>query len=191
ILTATDASGTILYDYDALYRLTNVYYPGHDNPNNLSYTYDAVGNRKTLTTASSIWQYYLYNNPGNRLDEIRDGSDTGPVVYRYVYDDAGNRIEKRDGSDVVLQSYTYDQKNRITSITDPSGTHTFAYDPNDYRIEKADPSQTRKNLMEGEHYEAVYNESNSLALADLIDKHSGIYDLYPLKMFDIPQVRIP
>ncbi|MFH2092705.1 MAG: hypothetical protein ABIJ31_10110, partial [Pseudomonadota bacterium] len=47
ILTATDASGTILYDYDALYRLTNVYYPGHDNPNNLSYTYDAVGNRKT------------------------------------------------------------------------------------------------------------------------------------------------
>nr|NJM04536.1 RHS repeat-associated core domain-containing protein [Desulfobacula sp.] len=115
----------------------------------------------TMANASGT-RHYLYNNPGNRLDEVRDGSDTGPVVYRYIHDAAGNRIEKRDGVDAVLQAYAYDQKNRTTSLTDPSGAHTFAYDPNDFRIEKADPTRTRKYLMEGEHYEAVYDGSNAL-----------------------------
>ncbi|MFH2093454.1 MAG: hypothetical protein ABIJ31_13935 [Pseudomonadota bacterium] len=36
-------------------------------------------------------------------------------------------IEKRDGSDTVIQTYSYDQKNRITSLADQSGTHTFAH----------------------------------------------------------------
>nr|NJM04539.1 RHS repeat protein [Desulfobacula sp.] len=159
ILTATDDTGTVTYAYDALYRLTSADYPVPADDQ--SYTYDTVGNRKTMANASGT-RHYLYNNPGNRLDEVRDGSDTGPVVYRYIHDAAGNRIEKRGGSDAVLQSYTYDQKNRITTLADESGTHTFAYDPNDYRIEKAGPDQTRKYLMEGEHYEAVYDGGNAL-----------------------------
>ena len=104
----TDSSGTMSFTYDALYRLD---YPG--TTDDLSYTYDGVGNRLTMTDAGGTL-YYIYNNDGNRLDEVRQGGAGGQIQYRYFYDDNGNRTEKRDGSDIVLQSYLYDQKNRIT-----------------------------------------------------------------------------
>ena len=103
--------------------------------------------------------HYIYNNDGNRLDEVRQGSDTGPIVYRYVYDDNGNRIEKRNGANALLQSYLYDQKNRITSLATLADTHYFDYDPNDYRISKMDSEGIRVHLLEGEHLEAVYDGS--------------------------------
>jgi len=113
ILTITDAAGTTTFTYDALYRLTTADYPG--TTNDQSFTYDAVGNRLTHTTAAGT-RHSIYNNAVNRLNEVRQGSTGGALVYRYVYDDAGNRVEKRDGANTLLQSCAYDQKNRITTL---------------------------------------------------------------------------
>jgi len=106
--------------------------------------------------------HYVYNNDGNRLNEVREGSVAGPIQYRYVYDDNGNRIEKRDGVDTLIQSYVYDQKNRISALMTLTDTHHFAYDPNDYRISRLDSEGTRVHLLEGEHLEAVYDSSAQL-----------------------------
>ena len=159
ITSTTDASGPAIFVYDPLYRLTSVDYPG--TADDVSYTYDGVGNRLTKTDAAGTL-HYIYTNNGNRLDEVRQGSTGGPIQYRYVYDDNGNRIEKRDGADTLIQSYVYDQKNRISALTTLTGTHYFAYDPNDYRIKKEDSGQTRKYLLEGEHYGAVYDATDAL-----------------------------
>ncbi len=159
ILSVTDAAGTVSHTYDALYRLTVADYPG--TADDQAFTYDAVGNRLTHTTASGT-RHYIYNNAGNRLDEVRQGSTGGPIVYRYAYDDAGNRIEKRDGANVLLQSCAYDQKNRITTLDSAAVVKAFAYDPNDYRIEKDYGTGTNRYLMEGEHYEAIYDETGAI-----------------------------
>lgn len=159
ILSVTDTAGTVSYTYDALYRLTAADYPG--TTNDQAYSYDAVGNRLTHTTASGT-RHYIYNNAGSRLNEVRQNSTGGPIVYRYTYDDAGNRIEKHDSGDALLQSCTYDQKNRITTLDSAAVVKAFAYDPNDYRIEKDDGTDTNRYLMEGEHYEAVYDGSNQI-----------------------------
>ncbi len=159
ILTTTDAAGTTIFTYDALYRLTAADYPG--TADDKAYTYDAVGNRRTLATASATL-HYLYNNAGNRLSEVRSGSDAGPLVCRYVYDDAGNRIEKRNGTGGLLQSCAYDQKNRITTLDGGGSVQVLEYDPNDYRIAKDHGTGTNRYLMEGEHYEAIYDGAGGI-----------------------------
>ncbi len=159
ILTITGAAGTTTFTYDALYRLTNANYPG--TADDKAYTYDAVGNRRTQTTVSGTL-HYIHNNAGNRLDQVRQGSDTGPLVYGYSYDDAGNRIEKRDSGDALLQSCTYDQKNRITTLDSGGSVLMFEYDPNDYRIAKDHGTGTNRYLMEGEHYEAIYDGAGAI-----------------------------
>ncbi len=100
-----------------------------------AYTYDPVGNRETLTTGAGTL-HYLYNNAGNRLDEIRQDSAEGPLRYRFAYDADGNRIEKRDGAGALIHSIAYDQKNRVTSLLGPEAALTFAYDAKDFRIVK-------------------------------------------------------
>jgi RHS repeat-associated protein len=159
IISITDTSGTVDFTFDPLYRLTNADYPG--TANDVSYTYDDVGNRLTMAGAGGTL-YYIYNNNGNRLDEVRQGSAGGPIQYRYVYDDNGNRTEKRDGSDTVLHTYLYDQKNRVTTLMTATDTYTFQYDPNDYRIRKSDGTDANQYLMEGEHYEAIYHETDTI-----------------------------
>jgi len=159
ITSITDTSGTVDFTYDPLYRLTDADYPG--TANDVSYTYDDVGNRLTMTNAAGTL-YYIYNNDGNRLDEIRQGSAGGPIQVRYVYDDNGNRIEKRDESDTVVQYCFYDQKNRVTTLMTATDTYTFQYDPNDYRIRKSDGTNANQYLMEGEHYEAVYDQTDTI-----------------------------
>ncbi len=162
ILTATDASGTITYTYDALYRLTGADYPG--TADDRTYTYDGVGNRLTLTTAEGTL-YYLYNNAGNRLDEVRQDSETGPLVYSFVYDDNGNCIEKRDGSGRLQMSFDYDQRNRMTAVQYGENAEPLSssyYNADGYRTAKdladGDP---RRYYLEGESIEMVYTNGQS------------------------------
>nr|WP_319394724.1 RHS repeat-associated core domain-containing protein [uncultured Desulfobacter sp.] len=162
ILTATDASGTITYTYDALYRLTGADYPG--TADDRTYTYDGVGNRLTLTTAEGTL-YYLYNNAGNRLDEVRQDSETGPLVYSFVYDDNGNCIEKRDGSGRLQMSFDYDQRNRMTAVQygeNAEPLSSYYYNADGYRTAKGladgDP---RRYYLEGESIEMVYTNGQS------------------------------
>ena len=95
-LSMTDANNdTHEYEYDALYRLTEVTYPG---PETDTYTYDGNGNR--LTKNATTYQY----SSGDELESV-DGAT-------YWQDNNGNDIIRAD-----TQSFSYDHENRIKSAS--------------------------------------------------------------------------
>ena len=108
-----DDLGTHTYDYDDLYRLTEVTYPG---PANVDYTYDAVGNRLTMVTSAGTTDYDY--DAADRLVSV-DPPGASPMTY--TWDDNGNLTAR--GAD----SFVWDAEDRMTSATVASLTTTFAY----------------------------------------------------------------
>ncbi len=106
-----DLSGTHSYQYDPLYRLTQVTYPG---PQTDTYTYDAVGNRLTKNAAS-----YTY-------DSVDEMLTAGGVTY--VYDSNGNQTGR--GSD----TFSYDHENRLTQTVIAGATSTSTYNGDGLRM---------------------------------------------------------
>ncbi|VFM96335.1 MAG: RHS repeat-associated core domain-containing protein [Candidatus Kentron sp. G] len=159
ITAITNQDGqTTTYGYDSLYRLVTVDAP--DTGNDRAYTYDRAGNRLTRVTSTDTLVYL--HDAGNRLQEIRQGSDTGALVASYQYDHNGSRTERRDGAGDLVQSYQYDPKRRIAQITQGEDVHDYAYDPNDYRIRKLTPQGTHHYLLQAEHLEAIYDDDDRI-----------------------------
>jgi len=147
---------TINYAYDPAYRLLSA--DSSNNANDEAYTYDAVGNRASVTINGNT-KYYIYNNTGNRLNEVRQNNQ---LINSYEYDNNGSRVIKRNGSGTIVESYTYNQKRLVTQMTSSGATATFAYDPNAYRIQKIAGAVTNNYLLEAENLEAIYDENDQL-----------------------------
>ncbi len=86
----------VTYGYDDLYRLTSANVSG-DLTASYSYAYDVLGNRMAYTAAltNTVVTTYTYD-AANRL-ETAAADDTG-VVWYYVYDNNGNRLQQLPGS---------------------------------------------------------------------------------------------
>lgn len=127
------------YTYDGQNRLTQVIYgstvTASANDKTVIYTYDGVGNRLTQTTKinGSVTQTltYAYGSE-NRLLQVTD--QNGVQVASYVYDSAGNRIQKITPSGDTF--YTYDERNLLTSVLTPSDYITYAYNGAAQRVSK-------------------------------------------------------
>lgn len=96
ITEQTDTGGTTSFVYDALYRLMSADYPG--TANDVSYTYDKVGNRKTESRNTSLTipaQTFIYDAKG-RVTSINGNT--------FKYDPYDYRIQKFDsrGSQTYL-----------------------------------------------------------------------------------------
>ena len=142
-LTATtDAEGiTTGYEYDALGRLAAVIenYSATMLPNNetnvrTEYTYDANGNRLTITNGNGHVTTFAYDAL-NRLT-----SETDPLgnAWSYTYDAFGNRVSMTDANGTTT-TYTYDDVNRLTDIVyGPSSTVHFTYDNAGRRLTMTD-----------------------------------------------------
>jgi RHS repeat-associated protein len=104
--------------YDALYRLTSASYPNGDS---VSYDYDAVGNRTSLTVN------------GNATTNTFDAADrlTTSGTTTYGYDANGNQTSKTIGG--VTTTYAYDSLNRLTTVT---GGTSYAYNGDGLRTSK-------------------------------------------------------
>ena len=105
-----DLSGTHAYDYDDLYRLTQVDYP---DPATDTYDYDAVGNREKKNST-----VYTYDDADQMLT-------AGGVSYGY--DANGNQTSR--GSD----TFTYDHENRLTDAVMGGATFSSTYNGDGYR----------------------------------------------------------
>lgn len=135
--TKTDAIGaTINYAYDALKRLTGKKYP---DLTTVSYSYDSAG--RLQTTANQNVNYnYTYDPDGRMTSAV----DSRGYVLNYEYDAIGNRTKttlQSGGTDQHVIGYTYDNANRITTITSPAGTFTYGYDNLGRRTRLAYPNQ--------------------------------------------------
>jgi len=129
-----DANGnTIGYDYDLNNKLLRKTYPDGDN---VSYVYDANGNRISMTDSlgTSRYSYDILN----RLTAV-DGPDVDDMIS-YSYDAVGNRVSMTD-QDGNVTSYKYDGLNRLADITDLYGrTSFYGYDTLGNIISKSYPN---------------------------------------------------
>ncbi len=127
------------YEYDGLDRLAKVTYSngaGADpNAKVVTYTYNGAGNRLTekVEVAGVVQKLWTYTyGSENRLLYIKDPS--GTEVRRYVYDAAGNRLQKIAPEGTTF--HTYDERNLLTSVRTPTDTVSYAYNGLGHRVRK-------------------------------------------------------
>ena len=112
VATVSDNRGTTSYTYDARDRVTQVTLPEGWT---LGYTYDAAGNRATVSsqygTEAAKTTAYVYDS-ANRLAKVTSAEGE---VTTFTYDAAGNRATEvlPNGTNIA---WTYDARNRITKI---------------------------------------------------------------------------
>lgn len=127
------------YVYDSAGRLTSMvnYAPNSAVQSRFDYTYDANGNRKTMTTIAGTTSYD-YDATGQLVGVTYPGGRR----VTYSYDAAGNRITVSDNGaltnyttndlnqyiQVGSTTYAYDADGNMTSKIDATGTTTYTYD---------------------------------------------------------------
>ena len=116
----------------------------------MAYSYDAVGNRLTMTDIRGVTNYTY--DPLNRVLSVTTPGGS-PIVY--AYDGVGNRtvLQYPDGK---TADYAYDALNRLAQVTGP--THlltTYTYDPTGNLTGAANPNATTVAL--------TYDPANRLA----------------------------
>src|SRR5208283_467502 len=110
-------------------------------------------------------------------------SSSGALQNSYGYDNDNNRIQKKNGSSIIIQGTNYDAKGRAASIATSgiSTATTLTYDPYDYRIAKTDSKGSRNYLLEGEHLEALldgsYNWKTMYFRGKVIDEIVNAYEI--------------
>ncbi len=109
----TTLEGTWHYAYDVLGQLTSVETP---SGRNITYQYDAVGNRIASSDGPVQTAY-----AANTLNEY-----TAVGSAKYFYDADGNLVSKSEGS--LRWNYTYDLENRLIAATTPEGSWVYEYD---------------------------------------------------------------
>ncbi|MCG8409240.1 MAG: putative Ig domain-containing protein [Phycisphaerales bacterium] len=127
------------YEYDELNRLTKVIDYDGGNPLETVYTYDEVGNRKTLTNPTGVVTEHFYDDL-NRLTRVTIKRADGTVLsdYQYTVGPAGNRIgvEEIDHTGQARNvTWEYDALHRLEreTIAYPADsskdrTTTYTYD---------------------------------------------------------------
>ncbi len=143
---------TVNYTYDSVYRLTHeeIADPVLGN-NNISYTYDPVGNRLSKTDLSGVTSYTYDIN--NRL--------TSDGINIYSYDNNGNTISRSDAFNTT--EFWYDFENRLITVQTPGSLISYYYDADGNRIRTdADGVVTDYLVDRNRDYAQVLEETDSL-----------------------------
>ncbi|MCC6761832.1 MAG: T9SS type A sorting domain-containing protein [Chitinophagaceae bacterium] len=128
IKTATNASGTVSLEYDALNRIISENY----NSRLVEYTYDVAGRSQSTVYPDGTIVAKDYDTR-NRLINIRKN---GTVVASYLYNDADQVISQTLANGVIT-NYEYDFANRLININTGNGSiqqTNFTYDKNQNKL---------------------------------------------------------
>ncbi len=125
--TATDPeSGVTSYGYDGRNQLKTVTAALGD----ASYSYHGDGLLHTLTQPDDSLATYEYDK-ADRLVSLTHAKGDAPIAsYGYSYDANGNRLTQLEtnGSAAETTSYTYDDLDRLSTITYPDKKVAYGYD---------------------------------------------------------------
>ena len=174
------------YAYDELNRLTQVvkYTNSTGNSSELSqhrldrrnegshglideYQYDQYGNRHmqrtSLNGTAPYYHYYQYDN-AQQLQSVHQGTEDGPQITNFSYDDNGNLLRKNDRG--VSRIFTYDALERLEKV-EGSGmaTETYQYDHKDRRVSKRVGGASQHYLYSGMSIWSEYGNDWGEALA--------------------------
>ena len=126
----TDAKGNVSTRvYDRAGRLYQII-SGSDVT---TYTYMDNGSLELLTYPNGLTAEYTYYD-NNKLHTLANKSGATILsAYNYAYDAAGNLVSELDINGTT--TYTYDELNRLESVTEPDGKLTqYAYDAAGNRV---------------------------------------------------------
>ena len=157
---------TTRYAYDDGARLRSLVQEGGPGALTFAYTYDAFGNRDTMTDTSGVHNYaydglnrlvgathagggaaesYSYDAIGNRLASQLSNAYTYDAsnrlltddAFTYGWDAAGNMTRKTSRTNGAITNYTYDADNRLVRIDFPNGSVAdYRYDGLGRRVQK-------------------------------------------------------
>jgi RHS repeat-associated protein len=126
VLTVSDPKGQVTtYTYDNLDRRTRTTL---NNGEFWAYTYDVNGNLLTETTPTGEQTLNVYDAL-NRMTQLTEKAAGGSVTRQisYSYDANSNVSSETSGGKTI--SYTYDEVNRVNSVTDQyAKTISYGYD---------------------------------------------------------------
>ena len=163
--TKTTLDDTVTtYVYDGLGRLTNESVSGGTS---LAYTYDARGNRATLTATGEAYYSiaYTYDAANRLLSELKNESNV-LTSTSYTYDANGNTVSKQqvtDGLTVRSETSTYNGFNQLTAqVLNEAGIVTdlgYEYYPDGIRGVKTVDSVPTVYLVNSGYVVAEYREN--------------------------------
>jgi RHS repeat-associated protein len=119
VVTTTDAdSKTTTFEYDALGRTTALVDARNQR---YRFNYDSLGRLKHVRRGAAVMSF-TYDAVGNR--KMRTDYNGAPTDYTY---DALNRLKTISYPDTTTVSYTYDKLSRLQTATNENGTIDFDY----------------------------------------------------------------
>jgi RHS repeat-associated protein len=133
-----------------------------------SYTIDAVGNTRATTSPDAGASTTTPDANGNVIARV----DANGYPLAYAYDGLNRLVQvSRTDTNTVLETYAYDQTDsahsngvgHLTSMTDPSGTTNWAYDPNG-RVVKKTQSTAGLAFITSYGYDPVTGNMTSMVL---------------------------
>ena len=139
---------TFRFAYDGISRLTSANY-GNET---VTYTYDKVGNRKTMvSTTKGTTTYTIASNSNQLTYRSLVPEDTAFATMSYTYDAEGKLTQRSEGTDSDAFTYGWGgmlkqiQKTRASTVTQ---TLSYAYDGAGQRVKVTDSSGTRYFLYD-------------------------------------------
>jgi RHS repeat-associated protein len=117
--TGTPAGPGLQYGYDPLQRLTSV---SSSSTGATSYNYDNA-DRITGWATTTANRTFNYDNASQLTSQVIHPAVGATDTISYSYDTRGNRLTKTDPAmGATSSSYSYDQANRLTTLTLTGGT---------------------------------------------------------------------
>ena len=138
----TEANGDALtWTYDALSRLSREQRSG-TNAYDLTYTYDAVGNRATKLIGG-VTTTYTYD----AADELAL-EDAAGALTTSTYDQNGNTLSRNVAGSITTMTWGYEDE--LTVAQTPAGARvTMTHDGTHMRRQRAEGASTAKYLWDG------------------------------------------
>ncbi len=135
----TELSRSQTFTYDGEGRILTAADPSGEKE---VYTYDAVGNLKTIKDKGSRTTTMTYDGFG-RLTQQKDPSG---AITTYTYDNVGNRKTVKLPSGQIT-NFEYDKENRLVKTTDPlKGASVYTYDVFGNRTSIQDPRKNKTSF---------------------------------------------
>jgi RHS repeat-associated protein len=124
LTSLVNANCTLTYGYDAANQLLSETYifGGAVGTKTVSYSYDADGNRDTLTYPDGFAVSATYTGR-NQVKDITAGGP--PPLANFTYDTGGNRLTKTLENGTTA-SYAYDDVSRLTTVTHANSSTTIS-----------------------------------------------------------------
>ncbi len=133
LIKQTDRNGNIItYQYNGQGKLLNKKVTKDGQTKQITYTYDKLGNRKSMTDETGTTTY-SYDD----LNRLKTENAPNNITKEYTYDAVSNRLAytlKQNGTVKQNISYTYDTLNRQKQVKENGTTKaTYTYDTNGNR----------------------------------------------------------